>query len=103
MVESLHLASHGGGIGPGVLALDQSVMKIKDVEQPEAHRRTAARDTGELAHDVPGGDRLIHDMVGALKPAHATEVDIRNRLQDAAICLRDSRLASEGRARMRDV
>ena len=98
MVEGLHLAAHGGGIEPGVLALDQSVTQIKDVEQPEAHRSTATGHAGELAHDVSGGDRLVDYVVSALEPTHAAQVDVGNRLQDTAVRLGDRPLASERRA-----
>src|SRR5207248_6461516 len=80
MVEGLHLAAHGGGIEPGVLALDQSITQIKDVEQPEAHGSATAGHAGELAHDVPGGDRLVDYVVSALKPADAAQVDVGNGL-----------------------
>src|SRR2546421_12971862 len=103
MVEGLHLAAHGGGIEPGVLALDQSVTKVKDVEQPEAHRSASARHTGELAHDVPGGDRLIDDVVSTLEPAHAAQLDVGNRLQEAAVRFGHRLLPSKGRPRVWDV
>src|SRR5207249_12246913 len=103
MVEGLHLAAHGGGIEPGVLALDQSITKIKDMEQPEAHGSATTGHAGELAHDVPGGDRLVDYVVSALEPAHAAQVDVRNRLQDTAVRLGDRSLASEWRAWMGDI
>src|SRR2546430_10185889 len=102
MVEGLHLAAHGSGIEPGVLALDQSVTKIKDMKQPEAHRRTPTRHAGELAHDVAGGDRLIDDVVSTLEPAHAAQLDVGNRLQHAAVRLGHSLLASKWPAWMSD-
>src|SRR5205823_10800453 len=82
---------------------DQSFTKIKDVEQPEAHRGATARHAGEVAHDVPGGDRLIDDVVSTLEPAHAAQLDVGNRLQDAAVRLRDRLFAPEWRAWMGDV
>src|SRR2546425_4043350 len=103
MVEGLHLAAHGGGIKPRVFALDQSITKIKNVEQPEAHRGATARHAGELAPDVAGGDRLIHDVVSTLEPAHAAQVDVGNRLQDAAVRLGHRPFAPEWRAWMGDV
>src|SRR6059058_2131276 len=96
----LHLAAHGGGIEPGVLALDQSITQIKDVEQPEAHGSATAGHAGELAHDVPGGDRLVDYVVSALKPSDAAQVDVGNGLQDTAVRLGDRPLASEWRAGM---
>src|SRR5205823_6647713 len=57
----------------------------------------------ELAHDVPGGDRLVDYVVSALEPAHAAQVDVRNRLQDTAVRLGDRSLASEWRAWMGDI
>src|SRR5207248_2573574 len=79
------------------------VTKIKDVQQSEAHRSATARHAGELAHDVPGGDRLVDDVVCALKPAHAAQVDVGDRLQDAAVRLGHRLLASKWRARVGDV
>src|SRR5437764_12373471 len=100
MVEGLHLAAHGGGIEPGVLALDQYVTTIKDMKQPEAHRCAPARHARKLAHDVAGGDRLVDGVVSALEPAHAPQLDVGNRLQDAAVRLRHRLLASKWRAWM---
>src|ERR671935_1678873 len=85
---SLHLANHRRRVEPGVLAGDQAVANVEDVEQPKADRRSAALNAGKFSDDMARQDRLIDDVIRALKPEDAAQMKVGNRLQDAAIRLR---------------
>src|SRR5207245_5146661 len=77
--------------------------EIEDMQEAEADRGAPSGHSRKLTDDVTADDRFIDDMAGALETADTAEVDVRNRVQDAAVCLRHRPLPAEWRAGMRDI
>jgi hypothetical protein len=73
------------------------------VEQTEADGRAAAGHPGKLTDDVAGQDRLIDDVVAALEPQDATQMEIRDRVEDSPIGPGNRLLSAEWRTGMRDI
>src|SRR6187551_3528825 len=99
----LELAGDSGGVKPGLLAADQAVADVEDVQYPEAHRRAVAVDTHECAANVTGGDRLVDDVLTAGEPAHRLQVKIGNPVHDPLVDLGRGVLAVHGARRVADV
>src|SRR6266480_4108949 len=98
--KPLNLTNDGGRIEPGVLARDQAITKIEDMQEAKTDRRAAAPDAYKLPNDMAGEDRLVDDVLATLEAQDTAQIQVRDCFEDAAVGLGHRLLALEGRSGM---